>query len=199
MSSDTDKDGAPKLPLGLHPTLNMALNKLQGSTLGVSKTIRARVFPYDFRVYFICCVSKTDGKRQIGGDVGMCTTDPVDFRPSLCRWSASAADTQSLTMDVADMRVTYDGQTGETRFSEPASTVTTNNLWDRVHSARVELLVTSDDEVRTKSALPSQAVTNSTRDLGQGMDSDRRLYLDFGHFRPSRPVDPASVPSPAGK
>ncbi len=23
--------------------------------------------------------------------------------------------------------------------------------------------------------------------------------LDFGHFRPSRPVDPASVPSPAGK
>ncbi len=165
--------------LPLDSTKNKALNQLQGSTLGVSKSIRARVFPFDFRVYFICCVNQKEGSLQVDANVGKCTTDPATYRPSLCRWSTSEADTQSLTMDVADLRVTFDGQDGAARFSEPASTVTGDKLWDRVHSARIELLVTSDDEVRTKNAPPSQAVRNSTRGLGQGLASDRRLYETF--------------------
>jgi hypothetical protein len=181
VSSAKDEDLLPILPLGLDSDLNMALNTLQGSTLGVSKAIRARVFPFDLRVYFICCVSKQDGRVQ-GGDIGdpvNCTTDRVTYRPSLCRWSASARDTQSLTMDVADLRVTYDGQDGATRFSEPAATVTAGKRWDRVTSARIELLVTSDQEVRMESVLPSLAAPDSLRGLGQGLAADRRLYETF--------------------
>jgi hypothetical protein len=179
VSEKKDADDFPILPLGLHEELNMALNKLQGSTLGIGKTIRPRVFPFDFRVYFICCVDKKNGDHQVRDKVGECTTNPVGFRPSLCRWSASAEDTQSLTMDVADLRVTYDGQDGATRFSEPPATVTANNHWGRVASARVELLVTSDDEVRRADALPSLAAPNSPRLLGQDLEADRRLYEAF--------------------
>jgi type II secretory pathway component PulJ len=181
VSSDEDDDDLPILPLGLDPDLNMALTKLQGSTLGIGKTIRPRVFPFDFKVYFICCVNKQNGNLQ-GGGVGNaynCITDPVTYRPSLCRWSASAGDTQSLTMDVADLRVTYDGQDGATRFSEPPATVTANNHWGRVASARIELLVTSDDEVRRADTLPALAAPNSPRDLGQDLKADRRLYEAF--------------------
>ncbi len=181
VSSEKDDDDLPILPLGLHPDLNMALTKLQGSTLGIGKTIRPRVFPFDLKVYFICCVNKQNGNLQ-GGDVGNannCITDPVTNRPSLCRWSAAAGDTQSLTMDVADLRVTYDGQDGATRFSEPPATVTANNHWGRVASARIELLVTSDDEVRGADTLPALAAPHSPRGLGQDLKADRRLYEAF--------------------
>jgi len=185
VSTDKDDDDLPKLPLALDQKLNMALNKLQGSTLGISKTIRPRVFPFDFRVYFICCVNKQNGNLQ-GGDVGNannCITDPVTYRPSLCRWSASAGDTQSLTMDVADLRVTYDGviydKDPPTRFSEPPATVTTNNHWGRVASARIELLVAGDDAVRRADTLPSLAAPNSPRGLGHDLKADRRLYEAF--------------------
>jgi hypothetical protein len=44
----------------------------------------------------------------------------------------------------------------------------------------------------TLRALQFLALLYSREDVGS-------YELDFGHFRPSRPVDPASVPSPAGK
>jgi len=178
LANRKDEEGLPRLPLRLHRTRNMALNTLQGSTLGVSKTIRARLFPFDFKVYFICCV-KQDGSLQDGGNVANCTRDPVNYRPSLCRWSTAAAETQSLTMDVADLRVTYDGQNGATFFSEPPATVTAEQRWDRVSSARIELLVTSGEAVRRESALPSLAAPASPRELGVGLDADRRLYEAF--------------------
>jgi type IV pilus assembly protein PilW len=173
VASTKDAEGLPILPLGLDLDPRMRLTTLQGSTLGVSKTIRARVFPFDFKVYFICCVNKQDGSLQVDGNVDNCTEDPVDYRPSLCRWSTAAAETQSLTMDVADLRVTYDGLGG---FSEPPATVT---AWDRVSSARIELLVTSGEAVRRESALPSLAAPASPRGLGVGLDPDRRLYETF--------------------
>ena len=47
--------------------------------------------------------------------------------------------------------------------------------------------------------LPEQLAAASKRLATPGHNSEILYELDFGHFRPSRPVDPASVPSPAGK
>ena len=108
------------------------------------------------------------------------------------------AETQSLVLDVADMRVTYEGRldtsaaspsrlgalytasTGQATYLLPSATwVQSNNHWDKVSSARVELLVTGGDEVRQTAQLPALAAPDSTSGLGANMLADRRLYETF--------------------
>ena len=199
-------------------TLSRAYNwrEITNNAVDVSvpgPSIRARVFPFDFRVYFICCVDQETGETQDTADnvTKNCrafkmeegaskpndTYDPVKFRPALCRWSASNQKVESLVMDVADLRVTYDGAlnlglqtpTGETtkkvtqqRLRDKAGDalvdadwMTTNNYWDRVDTVRIQLLATSTDEVGT-----AKRQYSGGNSLGDGLPDDRRIYEPIG-------------------
>lgn len=155
---------------------------------------RPRVFPFAYQVFFICCVDTRDGERETGAAVQNCTTNPERYRPALCRWSAGG-NVQALIQDVADMSITYDGavdtsaemagnaafdSTVKSRFQDlesgtDASWVTARDYWERVDSARIRLLVTAGDSVRTESAVPNPDAAD-TNDPGFGLPSDRRLY-----------------------
>lgn len=150
---------------------------------------RARVMPFDYRVFFICCMNQTTGEALSSISSGeKCNSDT--YRPALCRWSATSA-TAVVATDIADLRVLYDGRldrssTGAPRrfadsYSLPtAATVQSNKLWDRVYSARVQLLVTGGEAVRTSDASPGLAVPSpNATELGKNMDADKRLYEVF--------------------
>lgn len=149
---------------------------------------RAVVAPFDLRVYFICCVALATGLEQTGDDVAQCNDDPVAFRPALCRWSASSGRAESVVLDVADLRATYDGRRlvggggNPVRFSDAAARQTADQLtsadWPQVYSTRVELLVTGGDEVRSTAVSPA-AASSSGSGLGSGLADDRRIYESF--------------------
>jgi len=155
-------------------------------------TVRARVFPFDLRVFFIGCVDQETGElKRTTGAGSACTTDSsTRYRPALCRWSASAG-ADALLLDIADMRVTYDGfldagkeagakAAGKTRFSDLATLtnatwVNTKKYWSRVDTLHIELLATSSDEVSVVRQKQYTASTDKTV-LGYGLPADRRVY-----------------------
>lgn len=162
--------------------------------------IRARVFPFDYRIFFVCCVDASkigsgDGSISArAGGASKCddATKADIFRPALCRWDPIDA-TQQLVPEVADMQITYDGELprtdGErsstvTRFSDmtssvpTASWVTANGYWAEVHSANVELLVTGVESVKRVDSAPNPDAS-AAGDLGYGLASDRRYYQPF--------------------
>ncbi len=187
-------------------TLAKSYNR-RGSALSPGATVRARVFPFDLRVYFVCCMDQTTGSLQTR--VANCDRDPGRYRPALCRWSASRGTTASLAIDVADMRVTYegrldpsspevkdrntqvrfgdlntgtaDGEDGEAQAAmlPSAAWVQARGLWDQVASVRVEILVTGGTEVRATDAAAALAASRARTGLGAGISADKRLYEVF--------------------
>jgi len=91
------------------------------------------------------------------------------FRPSLCVWDSSGGrDNQSLVLDVADMRLTYSGDSDgdwvtdffadDTDTIHTAQWVSENNAWPGVSGVTVELLVASGrDGVRATPGVSSPA------------------------------------------
>ena len=160
---------------------------------------RAKVYPFSYNAYYICCVDSNERSLQTGADVANCNKGDLDrFRPSLCAWSLEDEESQPLITDVADMRVTYtgdaDGDGALDFFADDTGTVPTaawvsgEDAWPNVRSAAVELLVTTaQDGVVTKSKAPASsawppgsgdgAVAVDT--LGKGLPQDRRLYERF--------------------
>ena len=174
---------------GLNPT-----NTGTGLVEARATDYRPRVFPFAYQVFFICCVDTRDGERETGAAVQNCTTNPERYRPALCRWSAGES-VQALIQDVADMRVTYDGtidasaeraedagldSSVNSRFEDldavtDAAWVSSRGYWERVDSARIRLLVTAGESVRTESAAPNPDAVDPN-DPGYGLPADRRLY-----------------------
>jgi hypothetical protein len=84
--------------------LSRAYNRM-GSDSSPGATVRARVFPFEYSVYYICCMDSMDGAIQEGSGPDNCGLAPDRYRPGLCRWSTSTTPrAQSLVSDVADLR-----------------------------------------------------------------------------------------------
>jgi len=193
--SDMDAgEGAVGQPAKLHidggmnatDQLSYAYNWRGADHIAASPRNRARIYPFTYKAMFICCMDRDTGDIQSGAaNVAHCNTDPVRYRPSLCRWSTAAGgSTSQLVADVADMRVTYDGTSGNQRLramtdNPDAAWVETQGLWDSVDSLRVELLTTWDEEVLSEVSRPSGWRDGHAEDLGFGMDEDRRIYQAF--------------------
>lgn len=169
--------------------------------------IRARAFPFDYRVFFVCCADTTDTDPDSPGlatrDAGASSCDDPDqsdrYRPALCRWDpVTEGGVSQFAPEIADMRITYDGrldrddadysddpETGlVTLFSDvtetvaDASWVTANDYWGQAHAAHVEILVASAEPARTEAATPRPEAT-AVGDLGYGLAADRRYYQAF--------------------
>jgi len=157
---------------------------------------KAQVFPFRYQAFYICCVDTQDGSLQTGTGIDNCRTDPDRFRPSFCTWELGSGNrSQSVVLNVADMRVTYTGDLdgdGQIDFTadddDPVPTaawVTSANAWPGVSAAKIELLVASDnDHLRAMAgaATPAKASwppTAADDRLGNGMPADRRLYERF--------------------
>lgn len=169
------------------PALAHAYNR-KGSEGSPGPLLRARVFPFEYSVSYICCVDSRNGSIEEDGAVGNCATDPSRYRPALCRWTTSAG-AQQYVSDVADLRVIYDGYSdpaGGTRFLDvtgdedvpDAVWVSAQGYWDRVDSARIRILATAAEEVRTAARAPNPDAA-ATTDLGAGLPADRRVYQTF--------------------
>jgi hypothetical protein len=163
--------------------LSRSYNRV-GTETSPGATIRARVFPFEYQVFYVCCTR--DGSVQTGNSVQRCNTDPDQYRPALCRWSTSTEnESRQLVTDVVDMRVTYDGTEGGQRFldlteSPDAAWVLGRRggqgAWDAVDTVRVELLVTNGDQVLDKATQPPLL---NALPVGAGVPDDRRLYTRF--------------------
>lgn len=131
---------------------------------------RAVVYPFSYEAYFICCVDTgdddTDWSLISDAPRDKCTGDSDRYLPSLCRWQSAGGSeetrrgrTDALITGIADMRVTYSGDTdddGDVDFhasdsgSDPVPTaawVTSQDYWSKVVGAQIELLVTSVEQV----------------------------------------------------
>lgn len=150
-----------------------------GSDLSVGPSNRARVYPFEYRVFFVCCMDSDDGTVQLGAaNVDNCNTDSDRYRPALCRWStATDGETRQLVADVADMRVSYSGTVGTTQFRDLGADAVAD--WSGVDSIRVQLLATWGEQVLIEPARPNNWRDNQGGDLGFGMAEDRRLYQSF--------------------
>jgi len=164
--------------------LSYAYNWRGATTLAARPRNRARLYPFEYKVLFVCCMDLRDGFVQSSpGTVARCNTNPDKYRPALCRWTtAGGGQTEQLVGDIADMRVTYDGESGGSRFRDQTATpdaawVQGQGLWDSVDSLRVQLLATWGDGVLIETAQPNNA--GAQADLGFGMSPDRRLYQAF--------------------
>lgn len=186
--SSTDCDGgAVGGQVNASPALARAYNRI-GTATSPGTRLRARVFPFEYDVFYVCCMDSKEGTIQEGTAVNNCNTNPVRYRPTLCRWSTSTAPpVQQLVSDLADMRVVYDGYVdgpGSERLLDlagavpDAAWVSALGYWDRVDSARIQLLATTGEEVRAEAALPNPAAT-AIQDLGFGLPADRRTYQTF--------------------
>lgn len=186
----------------------------RGSDASPGTTIRARVFPFEYKVFYVCCVDTRDGTIQSGGATANCGTAPARYRPAICRWSTSdcPACAQQLVLDVADMRVVYDGvldaaaelardedfdATTTARFSDLAANpdakwVNDFGYWNRVDSAKVQLLATSMETVRSAPALPTAAIVGAAAasGIGSGLPADRRIYELFEVTVAARAISP---------
>jgi prepilin-type N-terminal cleavage/methylation domain-containing protein len=160
---------------------------------------RATVYPFSYDAYYICCVDTEDRALQTDDDIDNCRNGDTDrYRPSLCVWSMenSNASNQALITDIADMRVTYTGDTdsdNELDFfaddTDPIPTATWvsgKKAWSGVRSAEIELLVsTGNNHVTRMAKAPAKAswppgngsVVSDT--LGAGLTADTRLYERF--------------------
>jgi len=180
---------APERP----PALKYAYN-WTGQSWNAAPLVRARVYPFDFKVFFIGCVDQETGSAlpTKDYDIDKCTSGTsTRFRPALGYWSASTDKTAILLMDIADMRVTYDGsidlgltasQRTRQRLSDKAGSsvvdaawVATNRAWDQVDSIRIELLAASTDEVSSNNRKYTDNYTISTG-IGAALTEDRRVY-----------------------
>lgn len=160
----------------------------KGTVTSPGATLRARVLPFEYEVYYICCTDRREGTVLEGDAVGNCRSLPDRYRPALCRWSTGTSPrVQELVPDVADLRVIYDG------YSDPASGVrfldlagvipdaawvSRNGYWREVDSARVQILATATEEVRTTTATPVPEASEPGH-LGYGLAPDRRIYKPF--------------------
>ena len=155
-----------------------------GGYLAGGPTIRARVYPFEYKVFFICCMDADTGDLQTGDAVQQCNDTPERYRPALCRWSTenNGGETRQLVADVVDMRVTYNGSSGDNRFrGVNATTAEAQDFWSGVDSLEVRLLTTWEDDVLVE---PNDWEGRGAADLGFGLnadadDRDRRLYQTF--------------------
>jgi type II secretory pathway pseudopilin PulG len=155
---------------------------------------KAMVYPFDYRVYYLCCTDGNDG--SLDDNPAHCRTASPRYRTSLCRWSASSGKSDQLVNDIADLRVTYSGDVngdGALDFVDAdAKTVTDANNWPNVYSAQVEILAASHEDVRTTAreaadptwppndpANPPAADAVAADTLGAGIGSDRRRFDRF--------------------
>lgn len=160
----------------------------RGTVTSPGATLRARVLPFEYKVYYICCMDGREGAVQAGDAVGNCGSEPDRYRPALCRWStATSPHVQALASDVADLRVVYDGYAhpaSGVRFLDlpgvisDATWVSQSGNWDRVDSARIQVLATAAESVRTSTAAPAPEAS-VPGDLGYGLRPDRRIYKPF--------------------
>ncbi|MGE5155729.1 MAG: hypothetical protein ACM3ST_17175 [Bdellovibrio bacteriovorus] len=173
----------------------------RGTETSPGTTLRARVFPFEYSVFYVCCMDSRYGTIQEGGAVNNCNTNPSRYRPAMCRWSASAGAQQTVS-DVADMRVTYDGfvdQVGGARLLDLAGAVTdaawvsAQGHWGRVDSARIQILATTAEEVRIEVAVPNPSASTAA-DLGYGLAADRRIYHAFDVTAAIRSSSPWFLP-----
>lgn len=186
-SSEDCDGGAVGGQVNASPALARAYNRI-GTATSPGTSLRARVFPFEYGVFYVCCMDSKEGTIQEGTAVNNCSTKPERYRPALCRWSTSTTPpVQQLVSDVADMRVVYDGYVdgqGSERFLDlagavpDAAWVSARGDWDRVDSTRIQLLATTGEEVRTEAALPNPGAT-ALQDLGYGLPADRRMYETF--------------------
>lgn len=174
---------------------------------------RAQLYPLVYRVFYICCVRGDDGtaeagRLQDGGDVKGCRPydnayDPAAYHPSLCVFDLqgdSGGESNPLVPNVADMRVTYSGDSDgdgnldfraeDTTTIHNAEWVTDNGAWAGVRSATVELLLTTELENSALQATrpasidwpPNDGTATDPDDdtLGAAYeDEDRRFYQRF--------------------
>lgn len=183
-SEDCD-GGAAAGQVNSSAALARAYNRI-GTATSPGTRLRARTFPFEYGVFYVCCTDSKEGTIQERSAVNNCSTKPERYRPALCRWSTRSG-AQQLVSDVADMRVVYDGYVdgqGSERFLDlagavpDAAWVSARGYWDRVDSARIQLLATTGEEVRTEAALPNPGAT-ALPDLGYGLPADRRMYQTF--------------------
>ena len=166
---------------------------------------RAMLYPLVYKAFYICCTGTQDGLLQSGGGAARCrpehaSYDPDGYRPALCVFDLNdgGGRSQVLVPDVADMRVTYTGDsnsTGSTSGSidfraddtstlRTAKWVSDNNAWPGVRSAAVELLFTTESGHTTSGAAaparadwpPNSGGTIHADTLGAGYTADHRLY-----------------------
>jgi len=190
-SGHTDESA---VQVNLRSDLARAYNR-RGTDTSPGTSIRARVFPFEYRVFYICCMDTGDGHIQEGGATANCGDSPARYRPALCRWSTSDG-AQQLVPDIADMQATYDGMldasveqgspgfnpASSKRFSDlnasaDAAWVSGRGYWNKVDSVRVELLATSAGEVRSEAAAPADA--GAPNGIGADLPPDRHLYQVF--------------------
>lgn len=161
--------------------LSRSYNRV-GSYVSPGTTIRARLYPFEYNVYYICCMDTDDGQIEVGGDVDNCRVgDARRYRPALCRWSSAnnrpnsrVAPTRQMISDVADMRLTYSGTHGSTLFYNLDADDVPD--WGAVNRIRVQLLATHGEQVLRELASPNRGRSD---DLGAGMADDRRFYQAF--------------------
>jgi type II secretory pathway pseudopilin PulG len=150
---------------------------------------RAAIYPLVYKVFYVCCVYKDpetgDPDLVTGGAVDHCRPDdagyqPEHYRPALCVYDRQFGGGQNdvLIPDVADMRITYNGERGATgqldfRAEDPstAAWVTANNGWASVRSAVVELLLASESQSST-SPVSRPASSDWPPNDGVGCDPD---------------------------
>ena len=193
-------DGVDEGGVNASEALSRSYNRI-GSATSPGVTLSARVFPFEYNVFYVCCMNSRTGKIQpgeTGGNVAHCVDKPDQYRPSLCRWSTRTNEAEQLVGDVADMRVTYDGyteQVGGPRFLDGADAawVTAQGYWDRVDSARIQILATTAEEVRTEAAVPNPDAAGAS-DLGYGLPADRRIYHAFDVTAAIRAITSWSIP-----
>jgi hypothetical protein len=200
--SEECDEGATTVQVNANPELGRAFNRL-GTETSSGTTLRARVFPFEFSVFYLCCVDSRDGAIETGSAVDSCDAPSSRYRPALCRWSTSTIPrVQQLVFDVADMRVTYDGfvdQVGGPRLLDLADDVTdaawisAQGYWGRVDSARIQILATTAEEVRTEASVPNPSAYTAA-DLGYGLAADRRIYHAFDVTAAIRSSSPWFLP-----
>jgi type IV pilus assembly protein PilW len=158
-----------------------------GDSLVAGTHNRSMVFPFAFRIYYVCCMDSNTG--NLAGNAASCRVPSTRFRPTLCEWSAARGDSQQLVTDIADMRVTYivdtDGDGIPDLYpSEDASTaqdITAGGDWPNVFGAQIELLAATADEVRKEDASPwddDWPGAGGDR-LGEGLADDGKQYSRF--------------------
>ncbi len=175
---------------------------------------RSLLHPVHYRVFYVCCMK--GGSLQRGESVNGCrpgsgSYEPDQYRPALCAFDINDAGgrSQVLVPDVADMRITYTGDSnrdGRVDFfadgHEPdvpnAAWVSKKNAWAYVRSVSVELLVATEDAHTAvlPGAVPADWRPDDWPDIGDDIlgadydqDDDRifqRVRFDVA-LRPSTP------------
>jgi hypothetical protein len=232
-SDENDGDAAGSVSYLYHAEVNRKTGEVVNASGGLGRAynwgaaddnvrqvpaplFRARLYPFSYKVFYVCCVDIDTGELQTGSGVGRCASDnsrydPDRYRPSLCVWDAARGNSQPVVSDIADMRVAFSGDAdndGTMDFfasqSNPipnAAWVTQQRAWPGVRSASVELLVaTGDGGIRLSPAAPASAdwppndgsgIDSDT--LGYGLPEDRRRYERFQVNVAMRPRTPWTI------